>query len=243
MFDKNNSNPSESDAPVACLVILTPAPVLPETGLCMCITVFCAAAGPVDQRLAGVAIPIPNLKSPLPMGSSNTKVLSVPNEPELLNCISLFEPAGGVDVDVPVIVSVSPETAVVILVPPAILKVSLPSTAVPVESSPTKVIEPPDPSFVALNQFVPLYFKTCPLVGEVIVVSIILLSELIFTLYNDDASTPGSFPLASSCTILFAVVPTSTAIVPAPVIVPPVSPVLATMLVTVPVPDAVIGFQ
>ena len=88
-----------------------------------------------------------------------------------------------------------------------------------------------------------LYFKTCPLVGEVIVVSPILLSELTYILYNDDPSTPGSFALASSCTILFAVVPTSTAIVPAPVIVPPVSPVLAITLVTVPVPDAVIGFQ
>ncbi len=52
-----------------------------------------------------------------------------------------------------------------------------------------------------------------------------------------EPSTAGNLPEPSSCTILFAVVPTSTAIVHDAVIVPPVKPVPATTLVTVPVPD------
>ena len=59
----------------------------------------------------------------------------------------------------PVIVNVSPDTAVVIFVPPSILKVSLPSTAVPVESSPTNVIDPPLPKFSVLTHLSPLYFN------------------------------------------------------------------------------------
>ena len=49
-------------------------------------------------------------------------------------------------------------------------------------------------------------------------------------------STAGILALASNCKILFAVVPVSTAMVPLAVIAPPVSPVPAVMLVTVPVP-------
>ena len=43
--------------------------------------------------------------------------------------------------------------------------------------------------------------------------------------------------------MLFAPVPALTASVPDAVIVPPVNPFPAITLVTVPVPDAVIGFQ
>ena len=51
-----------------------------------------------------------------------------------------------------------------------------------------------------------------------------------------EPSTAGSLPLPSSCTILLAVVPTSTAMVPVVVMVPPVRPVPAVMEVTVPPP-------
>ena len=57
-----------------------------------------------------------------------------------------------------------------------------------------------------------------------------------------EPSIAGSLPVPSSCTILPADVPTSTAIVPEAVIVPPVKPVPAVILVTVPEP-AFDGFQ
>ena len=100
-----------------------------------------------------------------------------------------------------VMVNVSPDTAVVIPVPPAILNVSLPSTAVPVESSPTKVIDPPPPVSLAFVHLAPSYFKTCPTCGFVYVTSPELLSVVILRLYNNTPSTLGSLPLESSCTI------------------------------------------
>ena len=56
-----------------------------------------------------------------------------------------------------------------------------------------------------------------------------------------EPSTAGSLALPSNCTILLAVVPTSTANVPAAVIGPPVNPVPEPTLVTEPVPLTVVG--
>ena len=55
-----------------------------------------------------------------------------------------------------------------------------------------------------------------------------------------EPSTAGSLALPSNCTILLAAVPTSTAMVPDAVIVPPVKPVPAIILVTVPTPPALV---
>ena len=51
----------------------------------------------------------------------------------------------------------------------------------------------------------------------------------------------GRLPLPSNCTILFAVVPTSTFNVTAPELPPPVNPVPAVMLVIVPPPAAIVA--
>ena len=64
-----------------------------------------------------------------------------------------------------------------------------------------------------------------------------LSATVVLTLVRLDPSTAGSFALPSSCTILLAVVPTSTLSVPDPVIGPPVKPVPEATLVTVPEPD------
>ena len=97
-----------------------------------------------------------------------------------------------------VIVNVSPDTAVVIPVPPAILNVSLPSTVVPVESSPTKVIDPPPPVSLALVHFAPSYFNTCPTCGFAYVTSAELFKDVILRLKSCTPSTLGSLPLESS---------------------------------------------
>ena len=58
-----------------------------------------------------------------------------------------------------------------------------------------------------------------------------------------EPSTAGSLPLPSSCTILSAVVPTSTAMVPVVVMVPPVRPVPAVMDDTVPPPGRFVSAE
>ena len=97
-----------------------------------------------------------------------------------------------------VIVSVSPDTAVVIPAPPAILNVSLPSTVVPEESSPTKVIDPPPPVSFALVHFAPSYFNTCPTCGFAYVTSPELFNVVMLRLYKTIPSKLGNLPLASN---------------------------------------------
>ena len=71
----------------------------------------------------------------------------------------------------PLIVSVSPLTAVVMFCVPAILMVSPVLTAVPVESSPTKVMAPPPPPVLVMVKVSPDMAVVMPVPPAILMVS------------------------------------------------------------------------
>lgn len=102
------------------------------------------------------------------------------------------------------------------------------------------------------TKFVPLNLNTCPLVGAVekstvmpLILATVGLGKVPERSPPNDVEVKTTlegkvelaiFPELSSCGILLAPVPTSTAMVPDVVIVPPVRPVPAEILVTLPLP-------
>ena len=114
-----------------------------------------------------------------------------------------------------------------------------------VSDSPTKVVDPPPPelsSAISHLLDVLLYFIILSLAIPVRSTSVNAASVVaVDTPVRFEPSTAGNLPVPSSCTILFAPVPTSTFNVAEPDVAPPVNPVPATTAVISPTPPPFAG--